>query len=260
MIFDRAGLESAEGFRVSIDFPDDEHAAVTRFYKPGRFDISLTVQRSCLRVLLLFANTLADRKKRTSKATRVGILPPLGLGYIAAVLQESGHEVKIVDTRLDGWSPELAKEIQEFDPGVVGISIFVISEIEGYNLATNIKSILPHVPIVMGGPQVGYFPRAPLERCPAVDITVQGEGEYIMRDLVNALQNGRPVDAVPNVYFRNTSGAITASPPSQRVPDLETLPFPARAPGKGFDFRAMLKAAISGARPHGPGPLCAGSL
>jgi anaerobic magnesium-protoporphyrin IX monomethyl ester cyclase len=181
-----------------------------------------------VKVLLFFANTLADRKLRTAKAARVGILPPLGLGYIAAVLQQSGHEVQIIDTRLDPWSPELAQRIRDFNPGVVGISIFVISEIEGYKLATGIKAICPKVPIVMGGPQVGYFPKAPLERCSAVDITVRGEGEYIMRDIVDALEHECSLQNIPNIYYRSTDGSIVVSPPTAAVPNLEELPFPAR--------------------------------
>ncbi|MGA7219238.1 MAG: radical SAM protein [Candidatus Sulfotelmatobacter sp.] len=180
-----------------------------------------------MKVLLLFANTLADKKNR-SKAARVGILPPLGLGYIAAVLQRSGHTVKIIDTRLDLWSPELAQEIEEFNPGVVGISIFVISEIEGYRLATEIKKVLPYVPVVMGGPQVGYFPKAPLERCPAVDITVQGEAEYIMRDLVEALETRGSPEGIHNIFYRGADGSIIAGPSTSAVPDLEELPLPAR--------------------------------
>jgi anaerobic magnesium-protoporphyrin IX monomethyl ester cyclase len=181
-----------------------------------------------VKVLLLFANTLADRKLRKTKAARVGILPPLGLGYIAAVLQQSGHQVRILDTRLDPWSPELARQIREFNPGVVGISIFVISELEGYKLAGEIKSILPDVPVVMGGPQVGYFPRAPLERCAAVDITVRGEGEYIMREIVDAMEHGRGLQGIHNILYRDQAGAIVTGPPSAAVPHLEELPFPAR--------------------------------
>jgi len=176
-------------------------------------------------VLLLFANTLAERKRNNTVS--IGILPPLGLGYIAAVLKQHGHQVLIVDTRLDPWSPELIQKIKSFGPGAVGISIFVISEIEGYKLATQIKSILPEVPVIMGGPQVGYFPRAPLERCPAVDITVRGEGEYVMRDLVAALEQGHSLANIKNIYYRS-AGAIIASQPSPEVPNLEELPFPAR--------------------------------
>ena len=181
-----------------------------------------------MRVLLLFANTLADRKARKSRAARVGILPPLGLAYIAAVLKESGHDVKVIDTRLDPLTPALKQEIRQFNPGVIGISIFVVSELEGYKLATELKSLLPAVPIVMGGPQVGYFPRAPLERCPAVDITVQGEGEYVMRDLVHALATGSGLANVSNIYYRGDDGQIIRGPEDHVVPNVAALPLPAR--------------------------------
>jgi anaerobic magnesium-protoporphyrin IX monomethyl ester cyclase len=181
-----------------------------------------------VKILLFFANTLADRKSRHTRAARIGILPPLGLGYIAAVLQQSGHTVKIVDTRLDPITEQSGREIVQFAPDLVGISIFVISEVEGYSLATQIRALMPRVPIVMGGPQVSYFPRAPLERCPAVDITVPGEGEHVMAELVSVLQNGGDISRVSGIYYRDQSGKIVATQQNHSVPNLEELPEPAR--------------------------------
>lgn len=181
-----------------------------------------------MKVLLLFANTLAERTARKTKTFRVGILPPLGLGYIAAVLQQDGHEVQIIDTRLDPITPAIESRIQAFGPDIVGISIFVISELEGYRLAEQMKSILPQALVVMGGPQVSYFPRVPLERCGAVDVTVQGEGEYVFRDLVRGVQEGRGYKHVNNLFFRNDKGDIVQTRHSPALPDLDSLPLPAR--------------------------------
>jgi len=33
-------------------------------------------------------------------------LPPLGLGYLAAVLENEGHEVRILDSPILGWTTE----------------------------------------------------------------------------------------------------------------------------------------------------------
>jgi hypothetical protein len=61
----------------------------------------------------------------------------------------------------------------------------------------------------MGGPQVGCFPKAPLGRCPAVDITVQGEGEYIMRDLVEALETRGSPAAIHNIFIAEPAKSET---------------------------------------------------
>jgi radical SAM superfamily enzyme YgiQ (UPF0313 family) len=181
-----------------------------------------------MNVLLLFANTLSGRTVRKTSSARIGILPPLGLGYIAAVLQQAGHQVCIIDTRIDPITPDVEEQIRRFAPGIVGISIFVISELEGYRLAERMKKVLPHVPVVMGGPHVTYFPKAPLERCASVDMTVQGEGEYIMRDLVQALEVGDDYREVKNVYYRQDNGSIKHTGGLESVPDIEGLPLPSR--------------------------------
>lgn len=181
-----------------------------------------------MNVLLLFANTLSGRTARKTSTSRIGILPPLGLGYIAATLQQAGHKVRIIDTRIDAITPEVQDEIRRFAPGIVGISIFVISELEGYKLAEQMKRILPDIPVVLGGPQVTYFPKAPLERCACVDFTVQGEGEYVMRDLVNALEASLDFRSVKNIYYRRDDGTVGHTGGPESVPDLESLPLPSR--------------------------------
>jgi radical SAM superfamily enzyme YgiQ (UPF0313 family) len=67
-----------------------------------------------------------------------------------------------------------------------------------------------------------------LERCPSVDITVPGEGEYVMRDLVSAIGESRDLRAVPNIYYRAADGHLIATGGSEPLPDLEQLPLPAR--------------------------------
>ena len=50
----------------------------------------------------------------------------LGLGYLSAVLQKNGFEVKILDAWLNGWTPdELADKIlQDKAPLFIGISAY----------------------------------------------------------------------------------------------------------------------------------------
>ena len=50
----------------------------------------------------------------------------MGLGYLSAVLQKNGFEVKILDAWLNGWTPdELANKIlQDKDPLFIGVSAY----------------------------------------------------------------------------------------------------------------------------------------
>ncbi|OQX60355.1 MAG: hypothetical protein B5M56_11150 [Desulfococcus sp. 4484_241] len=49
--------------------------------------------------------------------------PPLGLAYLAAVLERAGFEVKILDYVVYPYSREsLAESLNSFSPGLVGIT------------------------------------------------------------------------------------------------------------------------------------------
>ncbi|MEM3393781.1 MAG: cobalamin B12-binding domain-containing protein, partial [Candidatus Methanomethylicia archaeon] len=52
-----------------------------------------------------------------------GVYPPLGLAYIASVLEKRGHDVSILDAQaLNLTKSEVKKNIKKFNPDVVGIT------------------------------------------------------------------------------------------------------------------------------------------
>jgi len=61
-----------------------------------------------MKIILTTACTL---EKRSIGPSVLRYAPPLGLGYIAAVLEKNGHEVEIVDCLLLKYSVEEAADI-----------------------------------------------------------------------------------------------------------------------------------------------------
>ncbi len=153
---------------------------------------------------------------------RVGIkLPPLGLAYLAAVLQEHGHGVKIVDLAVEDidWR---TYPYQEFD--LVGLSVDTLRYPAALEIARVVKEKGSRV--VLGGPHVSFFYQEPLESGLA-DWVVRNEGEYSLLDLVEHLERGQPLEEVKGlVYLSN--GNLVVNPPAPFVEDLDSLPFPAR--------------------------------
>ena len=79
-----------------------------------------------MKVLLLMPPYPKDKIFRKSLKNLGAILPPLGLAYIAAVLEQEGHEVKIIDgpamATVEGYGfEELEQDLKKFDPDIVGI-------------------------------------------------------------------------------------------------------------------------------------------
>ena len=156
--------------------------------------------------------------------------PPLGVAYIAAVLEERGDEVRIIDfspyeSNVD-WRRILRTEMRFFHPTLVGISALSSMFNDALKIAHFIRSIEKNTSIVMGGPHASALPAEVLAH-PEVDIVVRGEGEETIQDLVSAIEYGVKLERVRGISFLN-DGKIFHSPDRPFIKNLDNLPFPAR--------------------------------
>jgi len=149
-------------------------------------------------------------------------LPPLGLAYIAAVLRKNNHNVKIIDLNVDENLWEL---LSERNWGLIGLSGDTSRYPIAMKIAGQIKKYYGYR-IVTGGPHVTFFDKETLDTG-LIDYVARGEGEYVMVNLANALENNFDVAEVKGLSFtRNGKLIRTASIPP--IKDLDGLPFPAR--------------------------------
>lgn len=100
--------------------------------------------------------------------------PPMGLGYIATVLDESGIEAKIIDNYVNPQST--CDEISQFDPDLIGMYMNSPGYFQGIDLIDEIKECTD-VPLIIGGPQANILPETIPNK---VDHIVKGEGEHVM--------------------------------------------------------------------------------
>ena len=153
-----------------------------------------------------------------------GIVPPLGLAYVAAVLEQNGHEVKILDAvALNLTKTEVAREIKDFHPGLVGITAMTASfkgALEAAQIAHESNAF-----VVIGGPHMAAYPRETLSYS-YIDFGIVGEGEYPMAELIKALEHGSPLADIKGLVYRKGEEIIVNG--SYIVDDLEALAFPAR--------------------------------
>ena len=153
---------------------------------------------------------------------------PLGLLYIAAVLEQNGHAVSVVDAaaeRLD--VPDTVRRIEATRPDVVGVGSTTVVFETTLLLADALKGARPSLPIVLGGYHVTLLPEEAM-RCTSFDIGVVGEGEYTMLDLCEAIAGRRPYEDVQSICFRKPDGTLHFTPARARFKELDQLPFPAR--------------------------------
>jgi len=154
--------------------------------------------------------------------------PPLGLAWIASVLESRGHEVKIVDSPTLGLTiGDFIKILKSWSPDVVGLSSLTPTIRLAYKAARAVKVVDEGIKVVIGGVHATFMWREVLEKCPYVDYVVLGEGEETMPQLVEALEKGAKLRGIQGIALRNESGEAVQTGP-WRLVDLEKLPPPAR--------------------------------
>lgn len=155
--------------------------------------------------------------------------PALGLGYLAAILERDGHQVRIFDFALYPNAP-LEEDVQQvctFDPQMIGITAMSSVYHSAVQTATLLKACLGR-PIVIGGPHATVYPERVLAESPVIDCVVRGEGEETIRQLARALDGtGGNLGAIDGLTYRNRS-EIVSNPDRPLIRDLDSLPFPAR--------------------------------
>ena len=167
----------------------------------------------------------------TTKSMRgvMNVVQPLGLGYLAAVLEQVGHEVIVEDCQCLGTShAELNSKIAKYSPDVIGISSTTTTFGSSIRTATLAKSELPDTTVVLGGAQVCSLPEETMsQRC--FDIGVYGEGEKtILELLTHVKEHGlKHLDRVKGLVFMN-GGSVVQTESRPFISNLDELPFPAR--------------------------------
>ncbi|MGZ7047093.1 MAG: B12-binding domain-containing radical SAM protein, partial [Methanobacterium sp.] len=159
-----------------------------------------------------------------SKYKFIGLVaPPLGIGYIAAVLEENDVDVKIIDgAALEMSWEDFEKEVHKYSPDIIGITAVTPTIDQALKSARIAKNTCPDSIVVLGGYHPTFTYNEVLKN-DFVDIVIMGEGEYTMRDLVMAVENGTDLKEVKGIA---TKEFIT--PPRPIIEDLDELPFPAR--------------------------------
>ena len=132
------------------------------------------------------------------------VVEPLGLQYVAGAISDIA-QVRIYDMRVD--PTPLSAVMKEFKPSLVGIrENYTVDVAAVSDVARQVKSIDPDVPVVIGGHHVSLSPQDAF--IPQVDAVVIGEGERPFRDLVISLQESGRLDNVPHVIFRERGGVF----------------------------------------------------
>jgi radical SAM superfamily enzyme YgiQ (UPF0313 family) len=168
---------------------------------------------------------------------------PLGLAYLAAVLEKAHYRVKIVDCpgsdanniyytpngrfKVQGLDEQRSIELIDPETDIIGVSIMFSQEwpqVRDY--INRIRRAFPHAKIIVGGEHPTAMSEYTLRDCPDIDYVVRGEGELTLLEVVYLLRSGKPVQGVSGVAYL-ANGNFFQTPLSPRLADIKQMPWPA---------------------------------
>ena len=130
-----------------------------------------------IKIKVLLINPPLTHNKKSQKRC----VEPMGLASMAAVLEENGHDVRIMDCMAEGYyieeivderrrrfglpDTEIRRRIKEYEPDVVGVSCLMsMNAVNAHRMCQIAKEVNPKIITVMGGSHVGAMPEETLLR------------------------------------------------------------------------------------------------
>ncbi|MFH0810081.1 MAG: radical SAM protein [Pseudomonadota bacterium] len=149
-----------------------------------------------------------------------GLVPHVGLGYLAEFLSSKGIQCRAIDLNVDRFS-RLRTEIESFRPELIGFSLITLGYLRHYDLIRRVKAAAPDSLLVAGGPHVAVFRERVMADCPELDYAVLREGEHTTLELCQGME---PTEI--KGLFHRQGGRVEFSGDRELVADLDSLPWP----------------------------------
>ena len=159
----------------------------------------------------------------------LNIVPPLGIAYIAAVLEKMGAEVKIIDCAIGISFDDLFEAILSERPDVVGITSTTPAFVKAKKVASFVRNKLSTTKIIIGGAHVTALPNEAMASSGLFDVGIIGEGELTVEQLFKNYKNGvfERLEEIQGIIYKNEK-SIRQNPDRPFIDDLDFIPMPTR--------------------------------
>lgn len=155
------------------------------------------------------------------------LFPPLGLTYLAGILEQDEHEIRIIDCPIDNLNHQkLSDELNSFQPNIIGITSMTPTIKSAIQAAQNAKEVCPDSTVIFGGPHATFMDQQILKDEKAVDVVVRGEGELTLKELVGNELISKNLLKIKGITFRKDE-KIIRTPKRPYIQNLDELPLPA---------------------------------
>jgi radical SAM superfamily enzyme YgiQ (UPF0313 family) len=170
-----------------------------------------------MKVLLIYP----DLSKESVVPKKLFNIEPLGLEYLAGTIPQ--QKVKILDMKMErNWE----REIEEFQPEVVGISGKVIHCFRMLEVLKKVKEFNPKTLTMVGGPHATLVPADFNQPC--VDVIVLGHRVNSFKQVIENFEKKESFDEIEGLALPKGGDKLFFTPKKNQITSLDHLPLPRR--------------------------------
>ena len=179
-----------------------------------------------MNIVLLFPRWTNEYGIFSHFAKKASIWPPLNLAYIAALAEQQGHRVKIIDAEAENISlKEVIKQTGRFKPDIIGMTATTPFFHIVVNYAKLLKQTFPNASIAIGGAHITILQEKNFYSC--FDYAFIGEAEVSWAEFLKRYENNKDISDIRGIIYRKDN-KVTSTGSSEPVKDIDSIPYPAR--------------------------------
>lgn len=165
--------------------------------------------------------------KRTGDRPRYAMFP-LFLAYAAALLEQDGFAVRVIDgVPINLREEEFLARVRESSPDVIFFEPNAALIDDTLRLIKTLRETVP-ARVVLGGSHATSRAQHLLETYGIIDYIVIGEYERSLLRLMECLRDGGSVGSLRGIAYRDEHGKAVINERSEAIAPLDDLPIPAR--------------------------------
>ena len=166
--------------------------------------------------------------KTRAKNGRIRVMgfPPIGIMSLSSVLKRAGHECVMFDqAHPETPNDYIIEQIKQRKPALVGLSFLSTTSYPYAKiLARQIRTTDSHVKLAFGGVFASLNAGLVKLQCPEVDFICRGDGEQLLLDLLDRIEDPQDVGGV--TWAKD--GQVINNPNRPMERHLDQWPFPDR--------------------------------
>ncbi|MBS0205469.1 MAG: DUF4080 domain-containing protein [Planctomycetes bacterium] len=146
-----------------------------------------------------------------------------GLRYLLANMGDLRERTRLLEFTINQPTLDILGAILAHDPTIVGFGVYIWNVDETTRLVSDLKRVVPHVTVVLGGPEVSYeTEQQPI--CQLSDYVITGEADLAFAELCRSLLP--PVETLPKSNLSGPTEVRDCRIIHAPVPDLNRLTLP----------------------------------